>query len=142
MRQVQRADESNNTTGLSRYLDPQDIKQIDELRTREGHRESVLSYVGPPNILLKNRGNGAFAVVENTPLNLFKHTYQSTWSDFDADGDTDVYCANDFGPDNLFRNEGRGVFVDVTQEVGITTLGLGMGRRGAITITTARSICM
>ncbi len=38
------------------------------------------------------------------------------WEDYDNDGDQDLYVANDFGRNNLFRND-NGKFVDVAPEV-------------------------
>jgi hypothetical protein len=48
------------------------------------------------------------------------------WEDFDADGDPDLYVANDFGRNNLFLNE-DGRFVDVAGENGALDRGTGMG---------------
>ena len=39
------------------------------------------------------------------------------WEDYDNDHDLDLYVANDFGPNNLYRNEG-GKFLDVAEETG------------------------
>ena len=57
----------------------------------------------------------------------FTNTYQATWSDYDGDGDQDVYLANDFAPNHLFRNDGGGAFEDVTQATGTADIGFGMG---------------
>ena len=38
------------------------------------------------------------------------------WEDFDNDGDQDLYVANDFGRNNLYRND-NGKFVDIAPEV-------------------------
>ena len=84
--------------------------------------------VGPPNQLLVNKGGGQFEISpENDKLKLYLNTLQSTWSDFDSDGDPDLYVTNDFAPDALFRND-DGVFVEITQEAGGPTMaGFGMG---------------
>ena len=82
---------------------------------------------GPPNVLFKNVGGGRFMLVENNGLKLFRHTFQSTWADYDNDGDMDVYAANDFAPNNLFRNDGVDGFTDVTVETGTQDIGFGMG---------------
>lgn len=39
----------------------------------------------------------------------------------------DVYVANDFAPNNLFRNDGVDGFTEVTEETGTADLGFGMG---------------
>ncbi len=79
-------------------------------------------------MLLHNEGGGAFSVVEDPgPLKMFKNTYQTTWADIDGDGDQDAYVANDFAPNHLIRNDGSGVFVDITAETATADLGFGMG---------------
>jgi hypothetical protein len=83
---------------------------------------------GPPNVLLHNLGEGRF---EKAPTAdeaaVWRNTFQSTWSDYDGDGDLDVYLANDFAPNNLLRNDGAGHFTDVTAQTGTADLGFGMG---------------
>jgi hypothetical protein len=81
--------------------------------------------VGPPNLLLRNMG-GRFEVDEDSPLTLYRNTFQSTFADYDDDGDVDVYVANDFAPNYMFRNDG-GVFTDVTEESQAADIGFGMG---------------
>ncbi len=53
-------------------------------------------------------------------------TFQSSWADYDDDGDPDLYVCNDFGPDRLYRNDGdRGLHRrDCASGL---TLGFGMG---------------
>ncbi len=82
---------------------------------------------GPPNVLLRGAGGGRLEVVEAPHLELFRDTLQATWTDFDRDGDADLYVANDFGPNHLFRNEGGGELVDVTAELTATGMGFSMG---------------
>ena len=47
------------------------------------------------------------------------------WEDYDNDHDLDLYVANDFGPNNLYRNEG-GKFLDVAEETGAADFRAGM----------------
>ena len=83
---------------------------------------------GPPNVLLRNEGGGRFAVAEEAPaLRVFMNTFQSSWADYDNDGDPDVYLANDFGPNYFFRNDGGGLFKDITEETDTADVGFGMG---------------
>ena len=50
----------------------------------------------------------------------------ASFADFDHDGDPDLYVANDFGRNRLYRNtEGR--FVDVAASLGAEDQGAGMG---------------
>ena len=43
----------------------------------------------------------------------------ASWSDYDGDGDPDLYAASD-GPNMLYRSNGDGTFTDVTAEAGVT----------------------
>ncbi|MCA9151025.1 MAG: VCBS repeat-containing protein, partial [Planctomycetales bacterium] len=45
--------------------------------------------------------------------------------DFDNDGDQDLYVANDFGRNNLYRND-SGQFVDIANTVGVEDQASGM----------------
>ncbi len=114
---------------LAEFLSDADARRVLELRTDKrydyhGYRNAY----GPPNILLKNAGGGHFDEAVDTPeLRVFRHTYQATWADYDGDGDPDLYLANDFAPNNMFRNEGGGRFTDATEETGTADIGFGMG---------------
>jgi hypothetical protein len=53
----------------------------------------------------------------------------AAWEDVDNDGDQDLYVANDYGPNNLFRNDivdGKRVFRDVAADVGAQDTASGM----------------
>jgi hypothetical protein len=82
---------------------------------------------GPPNLLLINRGGRFEAAPENEQVTIWRHTYQASWSDYDLDGDADLYLANDFAVNSLMRNDGDAGFVDVAKESGTTDIGFGMG---------------
>ena len=89
-------------------------------RDRIGHL--IYDAPGPPNVLLRNLGNGRFAATAA----VWRNTLQATWADYDRDGDPDLYLANDFAANNLLRNDG-GALVDVTAESGAADPGFGMG---------------
>ena len=108
------------------FLDQPDGQRLWALATG-GDNHVIKNKFGPPNVLLRNRGGGRFARVDDTTLSLFRNTYQSTWADYDNDGDMDVYVVNDFAPNNLYRNDGGGGFTDVTAATGTADLGFGMG---------------
>lgn len=87
----------------------------------------IRARVGPPNHLWRNRGDGTFAVQrDQEATRVWRNTYQGAWSDMDADGDPDLYCANDFSTNNHLRNDG-GTFVDATAEAETADIGFGMG---------------
>ncbi|MCA9217677.1 MAG: VCBS repeat-containing protein [Planctomycetales bacterium] len=83
---------------------------------------------GAPNVLLRNDGEWAFTdVTKQVGLdeNNMRFSYASAWEDYDQDGDLDVYVANDFGRNNLYRND-NGTFHDVAPELGVEDIGPGM----------------
>lgn len=90
---------------------------------------------GGANVLLENHGE--FRFVDATAargLNVenFRFSFAASWEDFDNDGDSDVYIANDFGPNQLFRNDG-GRFTDVSAPSGTQDWGFGMSATWADT---------
>ena len=110
-----------------------DINLAREYRQRESeHRRrkggTVLDQLGPPNVLLVNRGGGRFEPApENNTVGIWRNSMQATWGDYNRDGRPDPYIANDWGLDVLFRNDGSGGFTDVTTQSGITSYGYAMG---------------
>ena len=83
---------------------------------------------GGANMLLRNDGGWKFhdAVAEvGLDENNSRFSFAASWEDFDNDGDLDLYVANDFGRNNLYRNEG-GKFVDVAREFGVEDMSAGM----------------
>jgi hypothetical protein len=49
----------------------------------------------------------------------------AAWEDYDNDGDVDLYVANDYGRNNLYRND-AGRFRDVAAEAGVEDISAGM----------------
>ncbi|MEK6676138.1 MAG: VCBS repeat-containing protein [Planctomycetota bacterium] len=83
---------------------------------------------GPPNYLLRNDGKGKFTdvtVASGMDVNNRRFSFAASWEDYDNDGDQDLYVANDFGRDNLYRNDG-GFFRDVAAEAGVDDISAGM----------------
>lgn len=54
-----------------------------------------------------------------------RHSLAASWEDFDNDGDPDLYVANDYGPNCLYRNDG-GQFVNIAATAGVEDHGSGM----------------
>jgi hypothetical protein len=93
---------------------------------------------GAPNRLLRNDisagGPWTFRdVTVETGLdeNNRRHSLAAAWEDYDNDGDLDLYVANDYGQNCLYRNDGtsdssRPQFVDVAEEAGVVDFGSGM----------------
>jgi tetratricopeptide (TPR) repeat protein len=87
---------------------------------------------GPPNFLFRNRlsadGSGFF---EDTTLssgideNNNRYSFAPAWCDYDGSGWPSLYVANDFGRNNLYRNQ-RGQFRDAAAASGVEDIGPGM----------------
>ena len=83
--------------------------------------KGVPAFVGPlglraaPDAFFRNEGDGSFS--ESTAEAGVGHVdpgygFTVIFADCDADGDPDLYVANDSSPNFLFRNEGGGRFSD------------------------------
>jgi hypothetical protein len=95
---------------------------------KQSHGVTVLDQLGPPNVLLINRGGGRFEPApENSTVGLWRNSLQATWCDYNQDGRPDLYIANDWGMNVLFRNDGPAGFTDVTSEAGLVYYGFSMG---------------
>jgi hypothetical protein len=83
---------------------------------------------GGANVLLKNEGGFRFADA-TTESGLregnFRFSFAAAWEDYDNDGDPDLYIANDFGPNQLFRSDG-GKFIDTAAASAVQDWGFGM----------------
>ena len=102
---------------LGRYLDPRINLPSTNFYTRNGQG----------NTLLRNDGNLRFSdVTEEAGIREGGLTLGIAWGDYDRDGDADVFVANDFGRNALFRNEGNGKFADVSKESNTLDIGYGM----------------
>jgi len=87
---------------------------------------------GPPNFLFRNRVNadGTGYLEEVTAAvglnqNNNRYSFAPAWCDYDGSGWPGLYVANDFGRNNLYRNE-KGRFRDVAAEAGVEDIGPGM----------------
>ena len=70
---------------------------------------------GAADVFYRNNGDGTFADI-TAEAGLFlpepSYGFGVLFADCDADGDPDLYVANDSSPNFLFRNEGNGRFAD------------------------------
>ncbi|MEZ5329658.1 MAG: VCBS repeat-containing protein [Verrucomicrobiales bacterium] len=104
-----------------------------EIKSEQGALGIPMPYYdannGGPNTLLRNEGEFGFAdVTESAGMNVNNRRFSlaCAWEDFDNDGDQDLYVSNDFGRNNLFRNDGNGTFTDVAEAAGVVDVGPGM----------------
>ena len=83
---------------------------------------------GGRNVLLRNEGNWQFKdVTRDVGLDVANNRWSlaASWEDYDNDGDPDLYVANDYGRNCLYRNDG-GKFTNVALEAGVEDTGSGM----------------
>src|SRR5215471_4629785 len=94
---------------------------------------------GPPgltggkNLLYHNRGDGTFADVSaGSGITRARGTYGLgvTTLDFDDDGWTDIYVANDSNPSTLYRNNHDGTFTDIGTTAGCAYSNDGRAQSG------------
>jgi hypothetical protein len=78
--------------------------------------------------LLRNDGTGVFTdVTESAGLSAPLATESAAWSDYDGDGDLDLYIGGEYSPQKpdprnyskLYRNNGDGTFIDVAESAGV-----------------------
>ena len=94
--------------------------------------ENSAELEGGRNTLFRNElapgSNWEFADVTKEAgldeLNL-RLSFAASFEDYDNDGDVDLYVANDYGQNNLYRND-DGKFTDVTSLTGATDTAFGM----------------
>ena len=83
---------------------------------------------GGSNALYRNEGNWKFTdVTQEVGLdeNNSRFSLAAAWEDYDNDGDLDLYVANDFGRNSLYRND-QGHFTDVAAAAGVEDQNSGM----------------
>ncbi len=87
---------------------------------------------GPPNFLFRNRlaadGSGSFedaTAAAGLDDGNDRYSFAAAWCDYDGDSRPELYVANDFGRNNLYKFDG-GRFRDVAAESGVQDLGPGM----------------
>lgn len=81
---------------------------------------NISSTTSVRNALYRNNRNGTFTdVTEETQTGDVGDGRTCAWVDFDGDGRIDLFTTNHVNPSKLFRNLGKGKFVDVASQVGL-----------------------
>ena len=91
------------------------------------------AYPAVHDTLYKNNGDGTFSdvsVLFRPPDMLPMHGLGVTFGDYDGDGDSDIYVANDQDPNFLFQNEGKGKFLEVALISGVCYNDMGKEEAG------------
>jgi Flp pilus assembly protein TadD/peroxiredoxin len=84
---------------------------------------------GPANCLLHNQGDATFVErTEMAGLNVDndRYSFACAWGESTSNGLPDLYVANDFGRNNLYRNNGDGTFTSVSTAAHVEDVGAGM----------------
>lgn len=97
----------------------------------------ITTFAGEPNVLLRNKGDGAFENISvSAGISHIAYSSSATIGDPDGDGDPDIYVANylngmeasDGGqPNFLYRNDGDFRFTEVASRLGLADAGCGLG---------------
>jgi hypothetical protein len=101
----------------------QDVNMFQLNRNDVMHDSWETSRNGGSNVFYRNNGDGTFTeATEEAGLTDTGWSMALAHGDLDNDGWQDVYVANDFGPDKVFRNTGKGKFEDITEKaIGVDT---------------------
>lgn len=104
------------------YIEHNLEKLAEARKTSMQYGQSVPRILNPhsfepqDNVLYRNNGDGTFTDV-TTKLGVESRggrSLQAIFTDFDLDGDLELYVANDLSPNFLYRNNGDGTFTDVS----------------------------
>lgn len=85
---------------------------------------------GQANLFLRNLGDLSFEDATDASglgFEAERYSFSAAFEDFDADGDPDLYVANDFGANALYVNDGEGSFAERAAEYGVRDIAAGMG---------------
>ena len=84
--------------------------------------------VGEPNKLFVNNGNGTFTEgAAAAGVNDANWGLGSSFADIDNDGDQDLFVSNYIGGNNLYMNDGNGVFTKASHKIAAGEEGWGKG---------------
>jgi len=100
---------------VGNYFKPFDLWNLEHTQIMHDSFEKARN--AGRNSLFRNNGDGTFTEVgAKLGLDDPGWTLSAGHGDINNDGWPDIYCADDFGPDQLFLNNGDGTFSNVTEE--------------------------
>jgi hypothetical protein len=99
------------------------------LCVQQGHPAycSPVDFLGTPNILYRNNGDGTFTdVSEQSHISQYVGKGMGlAFADYDNDGFTDIFVSNDTFENYLFHNNGDGTFTNVALNAGVAYNAFG-----------------
>jgi len=100
-----------------------------KLCVQEGHPAycSPVDFVGTPNILYRNNGDGTFTdVSEQSHISQYVGKGMGlAFADYDNDGFTDIFVSNDTFENYLLHNNRDGTFTNVAMQAGVAYNAFG-----------------
>jgi hypothetical protein len=88
------------------------------LASRDVKFNRVEAFDGADNYLFVNQGGLKFTEESDARgITGTQYSYVAKWWDFDFDGDLDLFEGNDFGPNHLWVNDGKGHFTDAKDHI-------------------------
>lgn len=100
-----------------------------KLCVQEGHPAycSPVDFLGTPNILYRNNGDGTFTdVSEQSHISQYVGKGMGlAFADYDNDGFTDIFVSNDTFENFLLHNQGDGTFKNVALSAGVAYNSFG-----------------
>lgn len=108
---------SFSAVNFSEYVFSQRTNFVDI--NNDGHLDAFVCHDVAPNVYFMNDGTGALSFNQGM-LGPNGGNYGSLWTDYDGDGDVDLFVAKcgSSPPDVLMRNNGDGTFTDVAGPLG------------------------
>jgi hypothetical protein len=93
---------------------------------------SPVDFLGTPNILYRNNGDGTFTdVSEQSHISQYVGKGMGlAFADYDDDGFTDIFVSNDTFENYLFHNNGDGTFTNVALQAGVAYNAFGKAIAG------------
>jgi len=88
---------------------------------------SPVDFLGTPNILYRNNGDGTFTDVSQQShiSDFFGKGMGLSFADYDGDGFTDIFVSNDTFQNYLLHNNGDGTFSEVGLQAGVAYNAFG-----------------
>ena len=81
----------------------------------DGDLDLAVGNENQPNKVYRNDGSGVFSNVTKGDLAVeADYTWGIAWGDLDGDGDLDLAAGNRLGVNKIYRNDGAGVFTNIT----------------------------